>query len=62
LFKIFPNHAVIWLVIVAMLIVSGAKIMVEPAVANLFLVNSWASNSRWCAAWSSSSASCSPVS
>ncbi|MEY9857930.1 peptidoglycan/LPS O-acetylase OafA/YrhL [Catenulispora sp. GAS73] len=41
-FKIFPNHAVIWLVIVAMLLVSGTKFMVEPAVANLFLVNSWA--------------------
>ncbi|MEY9893350.1 peptidoglycan/LPS O-acetylase OafA/YrhL [Catenulispora sp. MAP5-51] len=41
-FKIFPNHAVIWLVILVMLVVSGTKTMVEPAIANLFLVNSWA--------------------
>ncbi|MEZ0112429.1 peptidoglycan/LPS O-acetylase OafA/YrhL [Catenulispora sp. EB89] len=42
--KIFPNHAVIWLVMVGMLAVSGTRIMVEPAAANLFLVNSWVPN------------------
>ncbi|WP_425559366.1 acyltransferase family protein [Catenulispora yoronensis] len=43
-FKIFPNHATVWLVVVALLVVSGTKIMAGPAVVNLFLVNSWVPN------------------
>lgn len=40
-FKIFPSHAVVWLIVVAMLFVSGTAIQVGPATANLFLVNAW---------------------
>ncbi|MET9413589.1 acyltransferase [Streptomyces klenkii] len=40
-FKIFPSHAVVWLVIVAMLVISGTTTKAGPAVANLFLVNAW---------------------
>ncbi|MBF6049176.1 acyltransferase family protein [Streptomyces sp. NRRL B-1677] len=40
-FKIFPSHAVVWLVIVAMLVASGTTTKAGPAVANLFLVNAW---------------------
>ncbi|WP_103501330.1 MULTISPECIES: acyltransferase [unclassified Streptomyces] len=40
-FKIFPSHAVVWLVAVAMLVASGTAIATGPAVANLFLVNAW---------------------
>lgn len=40
-FKIYPSHVVVWLVIVAMLLVSGTTTRSGPAVANLFLVNAW---------------------
>ncbi|MGY0071955.1 acyltransferase family protein (plasmid) [Streptomyces sp. QTS137] len=40
-FKIFPSHAVVWLIIVAMLFASGTTTEVGPATANLFLVNAW---------------------
>lgn len=40
-FKIFPSHVTVWLVVVAMLVVSGTTIEAGPATANLFLVNAW---------------------
>ncbi|GHB29293.1 acyltransferase family protein [Streptomyces chryseus] len=40
-FKIFPSHAVVWLIVVAMLVASGTTIEAGPATANLFLVNAW---------------------
>lgn len=40
-FKIYPSHIAVWLIIVAMLFASGTTIRSGPAVANLFLVNSW---------------------
>ncbi|ASY34711.1 hypothetical protein STTU_4290 [Streptomyces sp. Tu6071] len=40
-FKIYPSHLVVWLVILAMLLVSGTATESGPAIANLFLVNAW---------------------
>jgi peptidoglycan/LPS O-acetylase OafA/YrhL len=40
-FKMFPNHVVVYVAIAALLIAGGATLSVGPAVANLFLVQAW---------------------
>jgi peptidoglycan/LPS O-acetylase OafA/YrhL len=41
IFKMFPNHVVVYAAIVGLLIAGGAALSVGPALANLFLVQSW---------------------
>lgn len=40
-FKVFPNHAVVWVVLVIMLLATGQQLGLLQALANLFLVQAW---------------------
>jgi peptidoglycan/LPS O-acetylase OafA/YrhL len=41
IFKMFPNHVVVYAAILGLLIAGGASLSVLPALANLFLVQAW---------------------